>query len=162
MLQGTNTILWWGIIGVGVLAIIPYIIIIRLNNKIKRFQAAHISLQTFMSGESLDKLLENYLEQTEKLGQQLTELERRMNIVENKQRLAVDHAELLRFNAFENMGSDLSFALALLNDEGNGVVISSIHNREESRVYAKPIIEGKSNYQLSNEEREVIFKGMEK
>lgn len=162
MLQGTNIILWWGIIGVGVLAIIPYIIIIRLNNKIKRFQAAHISLQTFMSGESLDKLLENYLEQTEKLGQQLTELERRMNIVENKQRLAVDHAELLRFNAFENMGSDLSFALALLNDEGNGVVISSIHNREESRVYAKPIIEGKSNYQLSNEEREVIFKGMEK
>lgn len=77
-----------------------------------------------------------------------------------KLRAGADRAELLHFKAFENVGGDLSFALALLNQEGNGVILSSIHNRDESRVYAKPIKERMSTYSLTGEEKEVIDRAM--
>ena len=95
------------------------------------------------------------------MDQELKACNVRLKQIELKLRVAVDHAELLRFSAFENMGSDLSFAFALLNQEGSGVVLSAIHSREESRVYAKPINKGRSTYTLSDEEIEVIAKSMQ-
>ena len=84
----------------------------------------------------------------------------RLTPIEHKLRASIDRAELLRFRAFEDVGSDLSFAFALLNQEGDGVVISSIHSREEVRIYAKPLNGGQSMYLLSEEEKEVIAKAM--
>jgi hypothetical protein len=63
---------------------------------------------------------------------------------------------LVRFQAFENTGGDLSFALALLDGSGSGVVLSSLFGRDESRVYCKPVEEGKSTYVLSKEEQKAI------
>jgi len=67
---------------------------------------------------------------------------------------------LVRFSAFENIGGDQSFALAMLDNKGNGVVMSSIFGREESRIYCKAIEDGKSNYTLSKEEKEAIEKAL--
>jgi hypothetical protein len=63
---------------------------------------------------------------------------------------------IVRFNAFKDTGSDLSFAIALLNGKDNGAVISSIYGRTESRIYAKPIIAGQSSYYLTTEEKSAI------
>lgn len=63
---------------------------------------------------------------------------------------------LIRFNPFSDAGGDQSFALALLNRESSGVVISSLYGREMSRMYAKPVEKGASRYQLSEEERQAI------
>lgn len=65
---------------------------------------------------------------------------------------------VVRFNAFQDTGSDLSFAVALLDADKSGVVVSSIYGREESRTYAKPVLKGQSAYQLSGEELEAIKK----
>jgi hypothetical protein len=69
---------------------------------------------------------------------------------------AVQHVGVVRFDAFRDLGGLLSFAVALLDDRGNGLVFSSIYGRSESRTYAKPIIERSSSYELSPEEREAI------
>jgi hypothetical protein len=69
---------------------------------------------------------------------------------------AVRHVGLLRYDAFEDVGGRLSFSCALLDDHGNGVVVTSINGRQETRVYAKPIIDGKSRYNLSVEEEDAI------
>ena len=62
-----------------------------------------------------------------------------------------------RFNPFTDTGGDQSFALSLLDENNNGVVISSLHSRESTRIYAKRILAGKSQSQvLSKEETEVI------
>ncbi len=62
-----------------------------------------------------------------------------------------------RFNPFTDTGGDQSFALSLLDENNNGVVISSLHSRESTRIYAKRILAGKSaNQVLSKEETEVI------
>ena len=69
---------------------------------------------------------------------------------------AITRVGVVRFRAFEDMGSDLSYAVALLDSENNGVVLSSIFGREDSRSYVKPIEAGKSTYTLTDEEDEAI------
>lgn len=63
---------------------------------------------------------------------------------------------LMRYNAFDKTGSDLSFSLAVINDKADGFVLTSIFGREDSRVYAKPLSGGKSTYKLSEEESKTI------
>ena len=63
---------------------------------------------------------------------------------------------MVRFNPFEDTGGQQSFALAMLDARGSGVVISSLHSRQATRVYLKQITEGKSDTQLGNEEAEAI------
>lgn len=69
---------------------------------------------------------------------------------------AVRHVGLVRYDAFEDVGGRLSFSCALLDDHGTGVVVTSINGRQDTRVYAKPIAEGHSSYNLSVEEEEAI------
>ena len=64
-------------------------------------------------------------------------------------------------DAFKDTGSDLSFALALLNDNNDGVVLNGIYSREMSNIYAKPIKAGKSKYTISEQEQEAIDKAIE-
>jgi 3-dehydroquinate synthase class II len=80
----------------------------------------------------------------------------RLGQAESKLRKAIDRAELIRFNSFENMGAELSFALALLNQEGTGVILTGIHSIEECRVYAKPIENGQAAVKLNQEEKQAI------
>jgi hypothetical protein len=69
---------------------------------------------------------------------------------------AVRHVGLVRYDAFEDVGGRLSFSCALLDDAGNGVVLTSINGRQDTRVYAKPVLAGRSSYHLSVEEDEAI------
>lgn len=70
------------------------------------------------------------------------------------------HWHLVRYNAFEKTGSDLSFSLALLNDQADGFVLTGIFGREDTRIYAKPVLAGKSQYNLSDEENLAIKTAM--
>ena len=69
---------------------------------------------------------------------------------------AVRRVGLVRYDAFEDVGGRLSFSCALLDARGNGVVVTSINGRQDTRVYAKPIVEAASHYNLSIEEEEAI------
>lgn len=152
---------YWVIAFIAVICIIELIWIFVLQAKMTKFQNSYLALQTFLDGNSLDQQLKDYFTQVKQIKADLSMIDQRVGQTENKLRSAVDRAELVRYNAFENMGSDLSFSLALLNQDGNGVVLSSINNREESRVYAKPINHGESSYHLSEEERTAINKAKE-
>lgn len=63
-----------------------------------------------------------------------------------------------RFNPFPDAGSNQSFAIALLNDEGNGVVLSSLYARDRMSIFAKPIVKNSSTHELTEEEEEVLKK----
>jgi ribosomal protein S5 len=89
--------------------------------------------------------------QNEKLEQQ----EKRLSSL--KGRISVH-----RFNAFSDSGSDLSFSVAFVNEEQDGVVITGIHGREQMFLYAKPIDKGQSAYMLTPEEKIAISQAMQK
>jgi len=68
----------------------------------------------------------------------------------------VQRVGIVRFSPFPEVGGDQSFSIALLDENNNGIVLTSLYSRETSRVYAKPIKAGQSSYVLSNEEKEAI------
>jgi hypothetical protein len=74
---------------------------------------------------------------------------------------AVRNVGLVRYDAFEDVGGRLSFSCALLDDNGTGVVMTSINGRHDTRVYAKPVSEAHSPYSLSIEEEEAIRQALE-
>lgn len=86
----------------------------------------------------------------------LNRLLSRSDALENRLRLALKHVGLVRYRAYENTGGDQSFALAILDDAADGVVISGLHGRGGDRVFAKPVQGGRSSYALSEEEQLAI------
>ncbi|HJS27204.1 MAG TPA: DUF4446 family protein [Actinomycetota bacterium] len=74
---------------------------------------------------------------------------------------AVRRVGLVRYDAFEDVGGRLSFSCAMLDDHGTGVVMTSINGRADTRVYAKPVTEGQSEYNLSLEEEEAIRQALQ-
>ena len=74
---------------------------------------------------------------------------------------ALQHVGMVRYNAFPGAGAELSFSIALLDPARDGLVISGLYGREETRIYAKPIAAGTSRYPLSDEEREAIASARE-
>jgi hypothetical protein len=64
---------------------------------------------------------------------------------------------MVRYNAFPDTGSDQSFSVAMLDADGNGLVLSSLYGRTETRTYAKPVQGGKSTYPLSDEETAALL-----
>lgn len=74
---------------------------------------------------------------------------------------AVRHVGVVRFDAFEEMGGRLSFSAALLDTHGDGVIITSINGRQETRCYAKQVRHGTSVHHLSDEERQAIREALE-
>lgn len=143
---------------VSIIAILAIIMTMVLNSRMKRFEKAYSSLQAFMSGIKMEDLLKANLKEVRELSQQGASQGARLDKIEEKLRRDIDRAELIRFNSFENMGAELSFALALLNQEGTGVVLTGIHTIEESRIYCKAIEKGQATVKLNKEEKEAIEK----
>lgn len=67
---------------------------------------------------------------------------------------------IYRYNAYKDTGSDLSFTLALLDENNDGVVLNGIYSRETSNIYAKPVSNGESTYKMTDEEKEAIKRAM--
>lgn len=142
--------------------IIMLVLLIALQFRLKRLVKAHKSLMHGMEGKNFEELLETYLTKVKTAEAKVQQLNHTCDKLNEYARKSLQNVALVRFNAFENMGSDLSFATALLDMNGDGVVLSSINSREESRVYAKPIEAGNSTYHLSSEEVTAIKKAMDK
>ncbi|MBI2773968.1 MAG: DUF4446 family protein [Chloroflexi bacterium] len=110
------------------------------------------------SGEQgLDEILDRMLERQARADERLDALNALQQDLEGLlRRGTLRNVGLVRFNPFPDAGGDQSFAIALLDSEGSGVVLSSLHARTDTRVFAKPVAAGRSRYPLSDEEQEAI------
>jgi Flp pilus assembly protein TadB len=106
--------------------------------------------------ESLEESLADAQESSQKAEARVRELEERLVLLEQGLETALTQVGVVRFNPFSDTGSDLSFAVALLNHRASGVVFTGLWGREEVRVYAKEIQNGDSRYALSQEERQAV------
>src|SRR3989344_599599 len=84
--------------------------------------------------------------------------EKNIRTIEIKLKKSIRGLETIRFNPFADQGSNQSFAIGVLNEEGDGVVLSSLYSRERMSIFAKPIKNHRSEYELSAEEKEVLQK----
>ncbi len=99
-------------------------------------------------------LLQN--EKNKDLEEKLKEAFVRIKNLENISQRTIQKTGIVRFNPFNDLGGNQSFAIALLDDKNNGFVISSLFAKEGNRVYAKAIRNGQSDHLLSGEEKEAI------
>jgi len=118
------------------------------------------SLTRGADGQSLGGVLEDHLDRVVKVARELDDLSARSAVLEAAQRRSIQRIGLVRFNPFEDTGGNQSFAIALIDALGNGFVVSSLHSRTGTRVYAKAIAEGRADGALSEEETEALRKAM--
>ena len=114
------------------------------------------------SGErDIRKKFEEVLAEVKEFSNDLDKLKRKLVEIEQLGLKHIQRVELLRFNPYDDTGGDQSFTLALLDEKGSGLVVSSLHARSGTRVFAKPVLDGRSSkYQFSKEEEEVVKKAM--
>lgn len=122
----------------------------------KRFKGRYETVNSAAQTGNLAELIIRQSEEIQQLQEELSRLENVTNQLGENLTTTVKKTALIRFDAFDDVGGKLSFAVALLNDRGDGLVISSINGRQESRIYAKPVKGGESVYNLSIEEKEAI------
>jgi hypothetical protein len=108
------------------------------------------------AGGSLDEVLQAHVARVEEVRGRQAEIDAAQADLQHQTQTSIQHIGLVRFNPFEDTGSDQSFALALLDDRRDGVVISSLHGRTNTRLFAKPVEGGSSSHTLSDEEAQAI------
>lgn len=108
------------------------------------------------------KKFEEITEAVKSFKDRLSGLDNRIDKITDKGLQNIQRVELLRFNPYDDTGGDQSFVVCLLDGQGSGIVVTSLHARSGTRIFAKDINLGKSKYQLSKEEESVIKKAMEK
>ncbi len=138
------------------------LLFISINLKLSRLNRRYETMMKGMDGVNLEKLLMAHIEEVRSVEKKCAELEVDGKAMRRQLFGCVQRCGVVRFNAFPDIASDLSFAIALLDENNNGVIFSSIYGRSESRTYAKPINGGASSYLLSGEEQEALKIAMEK
>ena len=121
--------------------------------------------KTFMkklgNGNNIEEMLKSYIYKVEDIDVKNQEIQAYCNKLDNDMAKCIQKIGIVRYSAFKDMGSDLSFTLAILDDYNNGVVLNGIYARDSSNIYAKPEENWQSKYVLSNEEKEAINRAME-
>lgn len=118
-------------------------------------------LRKFFTGkkaENLEVLMLDILKQVENLKETQIEINKHLVTVDKRLDNSIRRIETVRFNPFMDAGSNQSFAISFLNDKGDGVIISSLYARDRMSIFAKPITDGKSEFELTAEEKEVLKK----
>jgi len=113
------------------------------------------------NARDLEEIIYRQIKDSRKISEDIKELADKNKTTYDLALRSIHRVGVVRFNPFDEMGGNQSFAIALLNDSGDGVTISSLFGREGTRIYAKGIKNKESEYKLSDEEKEAINKAME-
>lgn len=122
----------------------------KLNRNYKKF------LNKLGNGNNIEEMLKSYIDKVENIEDQNKELMLYCDRLDKDITKCVQKIGVVRYSAFKDTGSDLSFTLALLDENNDGVVLNGIYSREMSNIYAKPVEKGNSPYTLSEEEEKAI------
>ncbi len=155
---GMNNVIYI-LFGIIIILLLAFLIllgkVISLNKRYKKFMVK------LGEGKDIQEDLENYMYRVERVEKQNAEILNQINGLDKDLEGCIQKVGILRYSAFQDTGSDLSFTLALLDEHDNGVVFNGIYSREMSNIYAKPVENGKSKYTLSEEEQEAIKRAIE-
>lgn len=139
-------------------AVVLFLIVAVLAQSIRLGRAVRTYRELVRDGEtgSLHDRLAGNAVALDRATQRMAEIDSMQATIEERSLRSLQHIGMVRFNPFEDTGSDQSFAIALLDDRRDGVVISSLHGRANTRLFAKPVADGGSSHNLSEEEAQAI------
>jgi hypothetical protein len=144
------------IFALGIVVIGLLVIVLVLIRRVSKLDGRIANLTAGGDGTSLESTLEAHIDKVYAVAREVDELEGRTAVLERLQPDAFQRLGLVRYNPFEDTGGNQSFALALLDQHGDGFIVSSLHTRTATRVYGKAITGGKADGALSDEEAEAL------
>lgn len=147
-----------------VILLINIILIIMVIISNKRIKKINNNYKQFMKkvgeGKDIGEILDNYMTRVINLEEAISETNVYCKQLDKKSELCIQKVGIVKYNAYKDSGNDLSFAIALLNNKNDGLVLNGIYSREMSNIYGKPIFNGGSTYNLTDEERQAIKKAI--
>ena len=150
------------LLGMTVMILLSLIVFLSINIKLAKMNKRYQTMMKGMDGVNVEQMLLAHIDEVKQAVKKVDHLSNECEKLDVISKKCIQKFGVVRFNAFENMGSDLSFSIALLDHQNNGVVISSIYSRSESHTYAKPIVSGASSYFLTEEEKQALNQAIEK
>lgn len=146
------------VLGINFLLMITFLVFLFIIGK--AYHQLNSRYVEFMSklgeGDKVEKILSEYLKIVDENAQKIKEQDEKINRLEANLKKCVQKVGLIRYNAYGDTGSDLSFTMALMDSEDNGVVVNGLYSRESSSIFAKPLAKGETKYNLSAEEIQAI------
>lgn len=133
-----------------------------LYSEISKLKKSAAVLFAGKKAVNLEEVILGQVEKSKELESAITALKDADQRILQQLSFAVQKVGMLRFNPFGNEGGNQSFAVAMLDNNNTGVIILSLYSRDGVRIYAKPVKEGKSEYQLSKEEEEALEAAMKR
>lgn len=144
----------------GIIIILFVLLIILLVNNIKTKKQYKRFIKKLGNGKNIEEDLTKFMNKVEMVQEQNKEIISYCNNIEKDISKCIQKVGIVRYSAFRDTGSDLSFAVALLDNNNDGIVFNGIYSREMSNIYAKPVKQGNSSYTLSEEETEAISRAI--
>lgn len=138
------------------LALTAFIIVILNWTRTTRLMRKYKRMMRGVDNKNLEAMLCHHLEEMQSSMTRIQDIELSIQGLERKHAGCVQRIGVVRYNAFEQMGGDQSFSIALLDGYGSGVVLTNLYGRNTSTVFAKPITNHQSSYALSKEEQEAV------
>jgi len=120
-------------------------------------------LSRLLSGKTagdFESVIDEFVKTARRLDERTRLIAQEIDNINARLAKALQKIHTIRFNPFRDQGSNQSFATALMDENGDGVVISSLYSRDKVSIYAKPLVEAKSEYELSEEEKEAVNKAL--
>lgn len=146
------------VIGLNIILCVLYCMNVSKLNKLRRAYSSF--MKRLGNGNNLEEMMKQYIRKVEDVERENKELKKYCQEIEQNAKTHIQKVGMVRYNAFKDTGSELSFTVALLDDNDTGVVLNGIYSFESSNIYAKPIKKGQSTYVLSEEEKMAIDKAM--
>jgi Protein of unknown function (DUF4446) len=153
IMESVQSYITLGLIIIVFVLLILTVLLLKSNSKLEK------RYRKFMRGSSnknLEELMFSYLDKIDEVKEGSDKVKDVLEEMEKKLNKCIQRYSIIRYRAFEDVGSDLSFSIALLDNNNDGVIITGIYGRNESTTYAKPIDKGLSRYELSDEEKHVL------
>ncbi len=130
--------------------------LVKLNSKVTQIRLMWRDLLPGVDAENVEALLYEHLRERSVQKQELGDLSQRLSGIEHKMKSAKRFVGLSRYDAFNDVGGEQSFSLAVYDEDGNGVVVTSQVGRSTQRIFSKKLVDGKADRGLTDEEQQAI------
>lgn len=142
--------------------LVALLFFVHINLKLSKMSKRYKKLMTGMDGANIERLLMGHVDEVRALVKKVDAMEQENRRIDLMAKRSIQKVGIVRFNAFDGVGSDLSYSIAILDAQNDGVLLTSIFGRDESRCYAKPVVGGASSYSLAEEEKTALSEAMKK
>lgn len=152
-LRGENAEILLVLTGLILILLIGWLV---MSLRLRRLHRQITALTRGVDGRNLEETLAAHLETVAQTARRMDSLEQAVAVLQAQLPTCLRYAHLIRYDAFEDVGGEQSFSLALLDERRNGVVLTSVYSRLDVRVYAKAIRNGQASHTLSEEETRAL------